>query len=105
MQIGNKSTSKDYQDYLLSALSNPERIAKNIEVVLEEKERSSGLLRLTLTDIIQAKIKDNTLTEEAKLYFEKIDKILAQTDGEEIYTLVDLLSALGLKISIFKQKL
>lgn len=105
MQIVNKSTSKDYQDYLLSALSNPERIAKNIEVVLEEKERSSGLLRLTLTDIIQAKIKDNTLTEEAKLYFEKIDKILAQTDGEEIYTLVDLLSALGLKISIFEQKL
>lgn len=105
MQIVNKSTSKDYQDYLLSALSNPERIAKNIEVVLEEKECSSGLLRLTLTDIIQAKIKDNTLTEEAKLYFEKIDKILAQTNGEEIYTLVDLLSALGLKISIFKQKL
>lgn len=100
MQNVKTSTTKNYQDYLLSALSDRERVAKNIEVVLEEKERLSGLLRLTLNDIIQAKIKDKTLTEEAKSNFEKIDEILAKTDGQEIYALVDLLSALGLKISI-----
>lgn len=100
MQTVKTSTTKNYQDYLLSAFSNQERVAKNIEVVLEDKERLSGLLRLTLNDIIQAKIKDKNLTEEAKLNFEKIDEILSQTNGEEIYALVDLLSALGLKISI-----
>ncbi len=100
MQTVKTSTTKNYQDYLLSALSDRERAAKNIEVVLEDKERLSGLLRLTLNDIIQAKIKDKTLTEEAKSNFEKIDEILAKTDGQEIYALVDLLSALGLKISI-----
>ena len=93
-------TSRNYQDYLLSALSNPERAANNLEVVLEDKERLSGLLRLTLSDIIQAKIKNNTLTDEAKLHFEKLDKILSTTDGEEIYSFIDLLSALGLKLSI-----
>jgi DNA-binding phage protein len=93
-------TSKNYQDYLLSALSDSERAAYNLEVALEEKERLSGLLRLTLTDIIQAKMKDNTLTDEAKLQFEKLEQMLVKTDGEEIYTFIDLLSALGLKLSI-----
>ena len=93
-------TSRDYQDYLLSVLSKPERAANNLEVVLEEKERLSGLLRLTLSDIIQAKIKNNTLSDEAKLHFEKLEQILSKTDGEEIYTFIDLLSTLGLKLSI-----
>ena len=84
-------TSSDYQDYLLSALSNPERAANNLEVVLEEKERLSGLLRLTLSDIVQAKIKNNTLSDEAKLHFEKLEQILSTTNGEEIYTFIDFI--------------
>lgn len=100
MQIVKISTSRNYEEYLLEALSNPERAANNIEVVLENKERLSGLLQLTLNDIIEAKIKNNTLTEEAKFYFDKLEQILSKTDGEEIYTFVDLLSALGFKLSI-----
>ncbi|GEM_PF-4844180 len=100
MQTVKTKTSKNYQDYLLSALSDSERIAKNIEVVLEDQERLSGLLRLTLTDIIQAKVKNNNLSKEAQLSFEKLDQLLAKTDGQEIYTFIDLLSNLGLKLSI-----
>lgn len=100
MQTVKTLTNRDYQEYLLSALSDPERIASNIEVVLEDKDHLSGLLRLTLTDIFQAKIKDNTLTDDNKLCFERLDQILANTDGKEIYALVDFLSTLGLKISI-----
>ena len=39
-------------------------------------------------------------SDEAKLHFEKLDKILSKTEGEEIYTFIDLLSALGFKLSI-----
>jgi DNA-binding phage protein len=93
-------TSRDYQDYILSTLSNSERAANNLEIVLQDKERSSALLRLTLNDIISAKIKNNTLTDEAKLYFEKMEQMLAETKGEELFTFIDLLSALGFKLSI-----
>ena len=53
MQTVKISTSRDYEEYLLAALNDPERAANNIEVVLENQERLSGLLRLTLNDIIQ----------------------------------------------------
>lgn len=100
MQTVNTATTKSYQDYLLFALNDPERIAKNIEVVLEDTENLSGLLRLTLMDIMEAKIKNKTLSNEAQLAFEKLDNILVKTQGNEIYALVDFLSALGLKIKI-----
>ncbi|MGI0480782.1 hypothetical protein ACN4EE_08320 [Geminocystis sp. CENA526] len=93
-------TSKNYQDYLLSAFNHPERIAKTIEVVLQDSEDLSGLLRLTLTDIIEAKIKNKTLSNDAKLAFNKLDQILVNTDGTEIYAFIALLSALGLEIKI-----
>lgn len=100
MKTAKDLTNKDYQDYILSALTNPERAASNLEVALEDKERSLDLLRLTLSDIIQAKIKNNTLSDEAKLHFEKLEQILLKSNGEEIYTFLDFLSALGLKLSI-----
>lgn len=100
MQSVKTLTSKNYQDYLLSALNEPERMAKNIEVVLQDSENLSGLLILTLTDIIEAKINNNTLSNEAKLAFEKLEQILCKSDGTEIYALVRLLSTLGLQIKI-----
>jgi len=100
MQIVKTPTSKNYQDYLLSALNDPERIAKTIEVVLQESEDLSGLLRLTLMDIMEAKIHNNTLSNEAKLAFDKLDQILVKSNGTEIYALVALLSTLDLQIKI-----
>lgn len=94
------ATSKDYQDYLTIALSNAQRAAGNIEMVLEEKERLTGLLMLTIQDIVNARKNANNLTESAQLAYENLAEILIKTDGEEIYAFVDLLEALGFKLKI-----
>ena len=95
-------TSRSYHDYLISALKNPERAAGNIEVALElqGKDPQPELLRLTLKDVMEAREQMNNLSEEAKLCYEKLDKILSETGGTEIYTLVELLDALGFRIAI-----
>jgi DNA-binding phage protein len=95
-------TSRSYQDYLISALKNPERAAGNIEVALElqGKDPQPELLRLTLKDVMEAREQMNNLSEEAKLCYEKLDKILSETGGTEIYTLVELLDALGFRIAV-----
>ena len=95
-------TSRSYHDYLISSLKDPERAAGNIEVALEleEKDPQPDVLRLTLKDVIEARVRMNKLSEEAKQSYEKLDKILLETGGVEIYGLVELLDALGFRIAI-----
>ena len=100
MQTVKTAPTKDYQDYLAIALNDLQRAAGNIEMALQEKERLSGMLQLTLEDIVNARKKANNLSESAQLAYEKLAAILAQTDGQEIYNFVDLLEQLGLKINI-----
>jgi DNA-binding phage protein len=100
MQTVKTAPTKDYQDYLAISLNDPQRAAGNIEMALQEKERLSGMLQLTLEDIVNARKKANNLSESAQLAYEKLAAILAQTDGQEIYNFVDLLEQLGLKINI-----
>ena len=42
----------------------------------------------------------NKLSAQAKLHHEKLDKILSEDGGSEIYNLVALLDALGFKLAI-----
>ncbi|MEW6494688.1 MAG: transcriptional regulator [Cyanobacteriota bacterium] len=95
-------TSDSYHDALIESLKDPERAAGNIEVALElkEKDPQPDLLRLTLQDVIEARLQMNNLSEEAKLCYEKLDKILIETGGVEIYSLVELLDALGFRIAV-----
>jgi DNA-binding phage protein len=95
-------TSDSWHDALIESLKNPERAAGNIEVVLEleEKDPQPDMLRLTLKDVIEARVRLNNLSEEAKRSYEKLDKILLETGGSEIYSLVELLDALGFRIAI-----
>lgn len=92
--------SKNYQDHLTVALNDNQRAAGNIQMALEEKDRLTGLLKLTLEDIITARKNANNLSESAQLTYEKLAEILTQTDGKEIYTFIDLLEALGLKLIV-----
>jgi DNA-binding phage protein len=82
-------TSRSYHDYLISSLKNPEKAAGNIEVALEleEKDPQPDLLRLTLQDVMEAHEQMNNLSKEAKQSYEKLDKILLETGGSEIYGL------------------
>ncbi|HAA31916.1 MAG TPA: transcriptional regulator, partial [Cyanobacteria bacterium UBA8553] len=47
-----------------------------------------------------ARVQMNNLSEEAKLSYERLDKMLLETKGIEIYSLVEFLDALGFRIAI-----
>ncbi|MEA5535497.1 transcriptional regulator [Crocosphaera sp. XPORK-15E] len=100
MQNVTTATSKNYQDYLNIALNDPQRAAGNIQIVLEEKDRLTGLLKLTIEDIINARKNTNNLSKSAQLAYEKLAEILNQTDGQEIYAFIDLLETLGLQLTV-----
>ena len=98
-------TSRSYDDYLISSLKDVEHAAAYIEVMLEldegEEEPSPvELLRSALKDVMDARLLSDNLSEEAKGFYEKLDKILLETKGAEIYALVELLDALGYRIAI-----
>jgi DNA-binding phage protein len=95
-------TSDSYLDALIESLKDPEEAAAYIEVALEleEKDPQPDMLRLTLKDLVEARVRMNKLSEGAKQSYEKLDKILLETGGAEIYSLVELLDALGFRIAI-----
>lgn len=94
-------TSRSYREYLISSLKNQERAAGYIETFLELEEGDEPeFLSSALKDVIDARLQMNNLSEEAKQHYEKLDKMLAETTGAEIYTLVELLDALGYRIAI-----
>ena len=95
-------TSDSYLDALIEELKDPEMGAGSIEVALEleEKDPQPDILRLTLKDVVEARVRLNNLSEEAKRSYEKLDKILLETGASEIYSLVELLDGLGFRIAI-----
>ncbi|HAJ58183.1 MAG TPA: transcriptional regulator [Cyanobacteria bacterium UBA8543] len=95
-------TSDSWLDSLIESLKYPEKAAGYIEAVLEleEEDPEPELLRAALKDVLDARRQMNNLSEEAKQSYEKLDKILLETGGTEIYSLVELLDALGFRIAI-----
>ncbi|GAB4189701.1 MAG: hypothetical protein Fur006_31210 [Coleofasciculaceae cyanobacterium] len=95
-------TNNSWLNSLIESLKDPEEAAAYLEVALEleEKDPQPDMLRLTLKDIVEARVRMNNLSEEAKLLYEKLDKILLETKGAEIYSLVEFLDALGFRIAI-----
>jgi len=95
-------TSDSWLDSLIESLKDPEEAAAYIEVALEleEKDPQPDILRLTLKDVVEARVRLNNLSEEAKRSYEKLDKILSETGGAEIYGLVELLDVLGFRIAV-----
>ena len=79
-------TSDSYLDALLEELKDPERAAGSIEVALEleGKDPQPDMLRLTLKDVVEARVRMKNLSEEARLCYKKLDKILLETGGLEI---------------------
>jgi len=95
-------TSSSYHDYLISSLKDPEHATAYLETFLElEAEgREPELLRSALKDIIDAKLLLNNLSQEAKQRYEQLDKLLSESGGTEIYTLIEFLDALGYRIAL-----
>ncbi|MEW6494692.1 MAG: transcriptional regulator [Cyanobacteriota bacterium] len=93
-------TSDSWQDALVESLKDPLETAGYIEAILEEKDPEPELLRAALKDVLDARVQMHNLSEEAKICYEKLDKFLLETGGSEIYSLVELLDALGFRIAI-----
>jgi DNA-binding phage protein len=93
-------TSDSYREYLIESLKEPEEAAGYIEAILEEKDPEPELLRNAIRKVIEAQIRMNALSESAKQYHEKLDKMLTASAGSEIYCFVELLELLGFKLGI-----
>ncbi|MGB3652688.1 MAG: transcriptional regulator [Rivularia sp. (in: cyanobacteria)] len=93
-------TSDSWHNALIESLKNPERAAGYIEAILEEKQPEPELLHSALKDVIDARMLSNNLSEEAKNCYERLEKIILKTHSSEIYTLVELLDALGYRIAL-----
>lgn len=91
-----------YHDYLISSLKDSQHAADYIAVALEldEEGREPELLRAMLKNVLEARLKSNNLSQAAKQHYEQLDKILSETGGAEIYTLIEFLDALGYRIAI-----
>ncbi|MCU0542403.1 MAG: transcriptional regulator [Oscillatoriaceae cyanobacterium Prado104] len=100
MKNANVPTSDSYREYLIESLKDPEEAAGYIGAILEEKDPEPELLRSAIGKVIAAKIGINALSELGEKSYEKLDKMLAESGGSEIYSFVELLEALGFKLEI-----
>jgi DNA-binding phage protein len=94
--------SRSYRDYLVSSLKDTEHAAAYIETFLELDEEGfePELLCSALKEVVEAREQMNNLSEEAKLRYEKLDKILLKTKAAELCSLIEFLDALGFRIAI-----
>jgi DNA-binding phage protein len=94
--------SRSYREYLISSLKDTEHAAAYIGVMLELDEEGfePELLRLALKEVMEAREQMNNLSEEAKLRYDKLDKILLETKAPELGSLIEFLDALGFRLAI-----
>lgn len=104
MKTANKPTTKNYQEYFISALENTERAAGYIQAILEVEDPEPELLRAALQDVVDARVRSNNLSVEAKGYWEKLEKRLSASGGAEIYALVALLDTLGFRLEVARSR-
>jgi DNA-binding phage protein len=93
--------SRSYREYLMSSLKNPEEAAGYIGSFLELEEGDEPeYLSSVLQDVVEAQAQINPDLEKVKSCYEKLDRMLSETKGAEIYALVELLDALGFRMAI-----
>ncbi|WP_341739792.1 transcriptional regulator [Microcoleus sp. CAWBG640] len=93
-------TSDSYYESLIESLKDAEHAGAFIGAILEEKDAEPELLRNAIRKVIEARIRMNALSDAAKQYHERLDKMLTVSSGSEIYCFVELLEALGFKLGI-----
>mgnify|MGYP006314163795 CR=1 FL=1 len=92
--------SDSYRESLIESLKDAEHAGAFIGAILEEKDAEPELLRNAIRKVIEARIRMNALSDSAKQYHERLDKMLTASAGSEIYCFVELLEALGFKLGI-----
>lgn len=98
------STSDNWLDSLIESLKDSEEAAEYLNVILEDDPETDQILRYALRDIVIAHSQINHFSNEtklqAKLQYEKLDKIFSEGGGNEIYILIKLLDNLGFKLTV-----
>jgi DNA-binding phage protein len=100
MESVKTALSDSWQDALIESLKNPEKAAGYLEAVLAEKGPEMELLLTAIKDIVDARIRMNNLSSEAKQQYEQLEKILIKTGGAEVYSFVSLLDTLGFSLVV-----
>jgi DNA-binding phage protein len=95
-------TSSSYRDYLIKSLKKSERAAGYIGVMLELDEEGYDpvMFSSALEEVVEARKQLGTFSLAAQQHYEKLDKILAKTGGEEILALIEFLDELGYRIAV-----
>ena len=100
MQSVEAPTSRDYDCYLLEALSQPQAAALYLTALLEEVDPEPVLLPFALMNVAKALGPDILTVEALDRHLAEIDKILSEESVIAIYQLATWLDALGLQLTV-----
>ena len=98
--------TRDYKESLIESLKDPKEAAAYLNAHLEDSDDKDAeeLFLIALRDVATA-YGVGELAEEANLGRESLYKALSKTGNPKLSTLVSLLDAIGLKLSVdVKQK-
>lgn len=95
-------TKKNYQEDLIESLKNPKEAAAYLNAVIEEGDRE--LFLLALRNIAKAQGGISSIAEKAHLNRENLYRMLSKRGNPEIKSLLTLLRAMGLELTVKAQK-
>lgn len=93
-------TSDSYRPSKIERLKDPNYAAAYITAILAEKDPEPELLPKALRNVAEALGEVNMSKEEAILHQQKLEVVLSDLGSYGIYSLVDWLDALGLKLTV-----
>lgn len=91
-------TKKSYQEDLIKSLKNPKEAAAYLNAAIEEGDRE--LFLLALRNIAEAQGGISTIAEKAHLNRENLYRMLSRRGNPEIKSLMTLLRAMGLELTV-----
>jgi DNA-binding phage protein len=92
--------TRNYHDYLIKSLKQPEEAAAYIQAILEEKAPEPELLLMVLRDVVKAQCEISKMAQEDRQNWEKLQELLKASGAEEVYRFIALLKTLKLKTEI-----
>lgn len=93
---------KSYQEGLIESLKNPKEAAAYLNAAIEEGDRE--LFLLALRNIAEAQGGISAIAEKAHLNRENLYRMLSKRGNPEIKSLMTLLRAMGLALTVKAQK-
>jgi DNA-binding phage protein len=96
--------SKSYREFLLANLRDRTHAAGYLEAALEEQDNDPAfltqLLQAAIDDVIQAHFAHGTVPTDVSLGHDRFMQSVGQPHSSDIHQFVQLLDALGFKLTI-----